>query len=175
MFIGNLGMADPRAFIYTFLRQKKVNNTSVGVVLAAVCFTACNGYLNMKYALAQKHDGTAVEYLLMLLGILMFLQGFALNYWSDHILLNLRKGENDTGYYIPHGVPFRAISCPNYLGEITEWTGLCIAYRTYATAAFVVSTCANLVPRARSTHQWYLKKFGDRYPKERTALIPFYF
>jgi 3-oxo-5-alpha-steroid 4-dehydrogenase 1 len=30
---------------------------------------------------------------------------------------------------------------------------------------------ANLIPRARSNHKWYLENFSD-YPSERKALVP---
>ena len=37
--------------------------------------------------------------------------------------------------------------------------------------SFAFWVIANLVPRARSTHHWYLENFED-YPKNRKKLIP---
>ncbi|MCK4479252.1 MAG: hypothetical protein KAV01_01885 [Candidatus Lokiarchaeota archaeon] len=39
---------------------------------------------------------------------------------------------------------------------------------------FAVWTFANLAPRARSNHLWYIKTFPD-YPSNLKALIPFIF
>ena len=72
---------------------------------------------------------------------------------------------------VPHGGLYRWVSAPNYLGEILEWVGFAIAAQTLAGWAFVAFTIANLAPRARSNHQWYLAKFPD-YPGGRRALTP---
>ena len=89
---------------------------------------------------------------------------------SDNILLSLRK-QGRTGYAIPDCGAFRYVSCPNYLGEILEWTGWAIATWSLGGLAFCVFTIANLVPRAFSNHRWYRDQFPD-YPPGRRALIP---
>ena len=66
---------------------------------------------------------------------------------------------------------FRWISCPNYFGEILEWSGWALASWTLAGVAFAIFTFANLAPRARAHHQWYQQYFLD-YPQNRKALIP---
>ena len=142
------------------------------IVASAIFFTSVNGYLNAKFVIFKVHHGSLVEKLLTVLGMFLFAQGFALNYWADDILLKLRQ-PGDKKYYIPFGLPYHLISCPNYLGEITEWVGMFIAFRNWASASFVINTCANLLPRAFSTHRWYLEKFGDKYPRERRAIIPY--
>jgi 3-oxo-5-alpha-steroid 4-dehydrogenase 1 len=90
---------------------------------------------------------------------------------SDNIIRNLRvPGENE--HKIPYSGMFRFVSCPSYLGEITEWAGWATMTWSFPGLLFVAWTFANLAPRARSTHQWYQKKFPN-YPKNRKALIPF--
>ena len=162
-----------RAFIYTFVRQKSCNQTNLSVVLMAFCFTGVNGYLTAKFALFENLEDS-FSWTMLLIGIGLFIFGFLLNFQADEILLNLRK-PGDKGYYIPLGWPYELVSCPNYLGEIIEWSGLFLAFRTLAGGAFVLNTCANLVPRAVSTHKWYLNKFGEKYPHQRKAIIPFLF
>ena len=54
-----------------------------------------------------------------------------------------------------------------------EWIGWAILTWSLAGVAFAVYTAANVGPRAFTNHRWYLEKFGDEYPKERRALIPF--
>ena len=89
---------------------------------------------------------------------------------ADNALLRLRK-RGRTGYVVPQGGAYRYISCPNYLGEILEWTGWAVATWSLGGLAFCVFTAANLVPRARSNHRWYRENFPD-YPPGRRALIP---
>jgi protein-S-isoprenylcysteine O-methyltransferase Ste14 len=67
---------------------------------------------------------------------------------------------------------YRWVSSPNYLGEITEWTGFAVMTWNLPGLAFMVFTIANLFPRAFSHHRWYLEKFPD-YPKDRKAILPF--
>ena len=76
---------------------------------------------------------------------------------ADNVLLGLRK-HGKTGYVVPSGGVFRFISCPNYLGEILEWTGWAVATWSLGGLAFCVFTAANLIPRARSNHQWVPEK-----------------
>ena len=72
----------------------------------------------------------------------------------------------------PFGGLYRWVSCPNYLGEILEWSGWALATWSWPGLAFAVFTFANLAPRALSTHRWYRETFAD-YPPERKALVPF--
>ena len=90
-----------------------------------------------------------------LLGLIIMLAGFALNYKSDTTLLTLRQSGR---YQIPHGHLFEYVSSPHFLGEIIEWWGFCIACQgSWASLSFAVWTSANLVPRAVAQHQWYFR------------------
>ena len=93
-----------------------------------------------------------------------------INIRSDNILFSLRR--NSIGdYKIPKEGLFKWISCPNYLGEIIEWCGWALATWSLAGLSFAIWGMANLIPRARSNHKWYLENFSD-YPSERKALVP---
>ena len=93
-----------------------------------------------------------------------------INISSDNILFSLRKkGVQD--YKIPKKGLFKWVSSPNYLGEIIEWFGWALATWSFAGLSFAIWSLANLMPRARSNHKWYLDNFSD-YPTERKALIP---
>jgi len=106
-----------------------------------------------------------------LAGAALFLAGMAVNVGSDRALARLRAG-GDGGYRIPRGGLFERISCPNYLGEIVEWSGWAIASWSTAGLAFALYTVANLAPRALAHHRWYRERFAE-YPPERRALVPF--
>jgi 3-oxo-5-alpha-steroid 4-dehydrogenase 1 len=97
--------------------------------------------------------------------------GFATNVWADGALRGLR-GPGETGYKIPHGGLYEWVSCPNYLGEIVEWTGWGIAAWSPAGLLFALYTVANLAPRALAHHAWYRRSF-PQYPPRRKALVPF--
>ncbi len=104
------------------------------------------------------------------IGLAVFALGFGINLHADTVLIHLRK-PGETGYKIPHGGLYRWITCPNYFGEILEWTGWAIATWSVAGLSFALYTTANLAPRAHTHHHWYHSKFPD-YPKERKALLP---
>jgi protein-S-isoprenylcysteine O-methyltransferase Ste14 len=76
------------------------------------------------------------------------------------------------GYQIPHGLGYRWVSCPNYLGEIIQWIGWAVATWSLAGWIFAIWTMANLVPRAIAHHRWYRATFAG-YPPGRRALIPY--
>ena len=94
-----------------------------------------------------------------------------INIKSDDILFALRD-DGSTGYKIPRGGLFEKVSCPNYLGEIIEWTGWAIATWSLAGATFAIWTVCNLAPRALAHHKWYKEEF-EEYPEDRKALVPF--
>jgi steroid 5-alpha reductase family enzyme len=108
-----------------------------------------------------------------LIGVTLFITGMVINWKADNILIHLRK-PGETGYKIPHGFLFEFISSPNLFGEIVEWTGFAIMAWNLPALTFMVWTFANLVPRAKNHHDWYLNRFPD-YPKKRKAVFPFIF
>ncbi len=105
-----------------------------------------------------------------LAGAALFVAGMAVNLDADRRLFALRREAQ--GYAIPRGGLYTWVSCPNYLGEIVEWSGWALASWSLGGAAFAVYTIANLAPRAASHHAWYLQRFSE-YPRERRALVPF--
>jgi 3-oxo-5-alpha-steroid 4-dehydrogenase 1 len=106
-----------------------------------------------------------------IIGVVIFLTGFVVNVHSDHIVRNLRE-PGDTAFHIPRGGMFKYVTSANYFGELTEWVGWAIMTWSWAGLAFAVWTFANLGPRAKTHHNWYLRKFGDEYPKNRKRMIP---
>lgn len=104
-------------------------------------------------------------------GIMLFITGFIINQVADNHLIHLRNG-NKPGYSVPTHPLFRYISCPNFAGEIVEWTGFAIMTWSLPGLSFAIWTAANLIPRALHHHRWYRKTFPD-YPEKRKAVIPF--
>jgi 3-oxo-5-alpha-steroid 4-dehydrogenase 1 len=161
-----------RAFIYPLTIRDGQKKMPVAVALMGFGFNLGNAYANGRY-LFSLSGGYPDDWLLdprFLVGVVLFLAGFIINRWADLALRLLRK-PGETGYRIPYGGLFRWVSCPNYLGEIIEWSGWALATWSLPGLAFAVWTFANLAPRARSHHSWYRASFSD-YPQERKALIP---
>lgn len=161
-----------RTLVYPFLmRVKEGDSIPFAIATSGFVFNMANSYLNAKWI------GTFASYSTdwlrdprFIVGVLVFAAGYYINRRSDKILRNLRK-PGETAYKIPYGGMFRWVSAPNYLGELTIWTGWTIATWSLAGLSFAVFTAANLVPRALANHRWYQDKFPN-YPGERRAIIP---
>ena len=142
------------------------------IVLFAMTFNSINagliGYYLSKVSIYPK------DYYLhwnFIIGIILFISGFIINFKSDDMLIHLRK-PGETGYKIPKGFLFKYISCPNHFGEMIEWLGFMLMVWNWAGIAFFVWTVSNLLPRALHHHKWYKQNFPE-YPKERKAIFPF--
>jgi hypothetical protein len=163
-----------RAIIYPMLtRSRKDKRMPVLVVTMGFVFNCLNSYINAR-SLTAFGPEYALGWLLsfrFLYGFMLFVTGFAINRWADWKLRRLRK-PGETDYKIPRGGLYDEISCPNYFGEIVQWYGFAIATWSMAGFAFAAFTAANLIPRAVSHHQWYVRNFPD-YPKRRRAVIPY--
>jgi hypothetical protein len=161
-----------RAFVYPF-RRKVAGALPVLVVAMGAFFNLVNGYLNGRWL---SHFGPPLGLAWLagpkfLAGLCLFLAGFAVNLHSDQVLLGLRA-RGQVGYAVPQRGLHRLVACPNYLGELVEWTGFAILSWSPAAAVFALWTAANLVPRAIANLRWYRRTFPD-YPQHRRALVPF--
>ncbi len=162
-----------RSFIYPFQIKSK-NAMPVSVMCASLAFQLINPMFQAYWIFVVSPDSYGAGYLIsphFIIGLILFLSGTYINRQSDSILRNLRK-DGETGYKIPYGFLFKYVSCPNYLGEMIIWLGWGVMLNSLAGYAFFMWTIANLLPRALSSHKWYIQKFED-YPKDRKALVPF--
>jgi protein-S-isoprenylcysteine O-methyltransferase Ste14 len=162
-----------RSVIYPWRTRTSGKTMPLVVALMAVGFNLVNGFINGYYfsAFSRVYTWAWLYDARFIIGMLLFGGGVFLNWWSDQLLLNLRKG-GKRGYYIPRGGPFKWVSCPNFLGEILEWTGFAILTWSPAALAFALWSFFNLVPRALDHHKWYRHTFED-YPPERKAILPY--
>lgn len=161
-----------RSFIFPLRQPNKKKKMPVLILVFAIFFNLVNGYIN-GYHLGTVQPFYPNEWFAdprFVVGCSIFISGFIINIWSDNILFRLRR-KNGSDYKIPEGGLFRWVSCPNYLGEMLEWTGWAIATWSLPGLAFCIWTIANLLPRAMANHRWNKRKFED-YPKGRKAVIP---
>ena len=162
-----------RAFIYPFTLRDKWKPMPIAVMSMGMMFNLVNAFLNGRYLFdlsGSRYQTSWLSAPQFILGALLFVVGFIINRHADHTLRGLRA-EGEMGYKIPYGGLYRYISCPNYFGEIVEWTGWAIATWSFTGFGFALWTFANLAPRARAHHKWYHENFSE-YPKERKALLP---
>lgn len=161
-----------RSFVYPILTRGKPYPALYWFL--ALVFTSCNGTLqSLELLYSGRYEDTAELYSpLAIIGYVVFAFGMYTNIRCDYILRNLRA-PGDTGYKIPEGFMFEYISGANLWGEVIEWTGFAIATRGLGATVFAVFCWIGIGSRCIATHTWYLKKFGDEYPKGRKHLIPF--
>ncbi|KAJ6758104.1 STEROID 5-ALPHA-REDUCTASE DET2 [Salix koriyanagi] len=165
-------------FAFTRVPLKQNTKTTIGFPLFlsvnGFLTQALNTYLQVRWVSHYKSDYDSDGGLFwwkFFGGLVVFLWGMRINMWADTALLVL-KSENG-GYKVPRGGWFEVVTCPNYLGEIVEWLGWAVMTWSWGGLGFFLYTCSNLVPRACASHKWYLEKFGEDYPKNRKAVIPF--
>ncbi len=161
-----------RAFIYPFKLADRGKKMPLLIILMAIAFNCGNAYLNSRYLFKFSGDYTSVWLIdpRFVIGFTLFFTGYLINHKADRTLRRLRlPGERE--YKIPYTGLFNWVSCPNYLGEIIEWSGWAIATWSLPGLSFAVWTIANLAPRAWAHHAWYREKFPE-YPQRRKALIP---
>ena len=143
------------------------------IALLAVVFNLVNGFSNGYYfsAFAMEYTWDWLYDIRFILGFLLWFLGMFINWKSDQTLLNLRRG-GKKGYFRPRGGLFKYVSCPNFFGELLEWTGFAIMTWSPAALVFALWSLFNLVPRALDHHKWYKATFPE-YPSRRKAILPF--
>jgi 3-oxo-5-alpha-steroid 4-dehydrogenase 1 len=162
-----------RAFVFPLRRRGSGKRTPLLIVTFALVFNCANAYLigHWLFSLGPALGPTWLLDPRFLVGVVLFLGGLGANIHADEVLKRLRA-RTPSGYGRPDGGLYHLVSCPNYLGELVEWGGFALLTCSLPALLFAAWTAANLVPRARSNHEWYRRTFPD-YPGNRKAIIPF--
>ncbi|KAJ3128786.1 Steroid 5-alpha-reductase det2 [Nowakowskiella sp. JEL0407] len=186
-----------RVFIYP-LTAPSIAPVSIGLILSACMLNTVNGYMNGRsHGPLNTYTGDEIREPYVWVGMATFLWGFLSNIYCDQLMFYLRRkaieryndskkgdkanvdvsdlviGPTGSIYVIPTGYLYEYVSCAPYFAECVEWLGWAIASQRPSAFTFSIFVFANLVPRAISSHKWYLQKFGEKYPKNRKAVIPF--
>ncbi|CAB3400353.1 unnamed protein product [Caenorhabditis bovis] len=180
----DLGLIFNVIFVYHYLKRifsyaAQLNSghyVPIPVFLISTYFSYYNSMLQASYNAMFQPNMEMLPFsrwFTLVGGVCLVVVGHLITMNAECYLLDLRKRDN-TAYYIPRSALFETISCPNYLGEIIEWTGYAIATQSVPAAAFAIFTIFLLVPRAYTHHDFYVTKFRS-YPKDRKALIPYIF
>ena len=161
-----------RIFIFPFRTRTMGKKMPLMIMILTMVFNLINAFIN-GYWLGYMTDYRYSDWgrdPRFIAGIIIFIAGFIINQSSDNYLIKLRE-KKGAGYFLPEHWLFRKISCPNFGGEVLEWTGFAVMTWAMPGLSFAIWTAANLVPRALHHHRWYRDAFPD-YPKNRKAIIP---
>ena len=162
-----------RALIYPYRIKVQGKRMPVLIMLCAMSFYIVNGYIIGYYFGALKaYDSSWLSDPRFIIGAALFVIGMIINMHSDNILINLRK-PGETEYKLPRGGFFRWVSCPNYFGEMIEWIGFAIMSWSIVGLVFSLWIALPLIAQASNAHRWYRTHFGEEYPAERRAIVPY--
>lgn len=165
-----------RTIIYPIRLARSIKSGTgfpISVASMAFGFNLLNAYTQARWVSHYKDDYETDGWFWWKFGVGLGIFGLGMwaNIWADEVLVGLKK--QGGGYKVPRGGLFELVSCANYCGEIGEWLGWAVMTWSWAGLVFFLYTCANLIPRAKRSHEWYLNKFKEDYPKDRKAVIPF--
>jgi hypothetical protein len=162
-----------RALLFPLLLPTSSRPMPVLILASGAFFNILNAYFNGRwlFSLAPPRALTWLASPQFIVGTALFVFGFFVHVLADRELRLLRLA-SDGKHGLPRSVLFRFLSCPNYFGEIVEWSGFALAAWSPAGLVFALWTAANLVPRALHHRRWYRTTFPD-YPSSRRAVVPF--
>lgn len=90
-----------------------------------------------------------------------------------HLIQKNLKQKNNGEKGIPHGEGFQFVSCANYFWEAMSWLFFSLFINHWSCYLFFAVGLTVMTKWAKERHSNYLKTFGDKYPKNRKAIIPF--
>src|SRR5262249_36820855 len=137
-----------RSFVYPLL-QRDARPMPLFIALSGAGFNVVNAWLNGRWLFSFGPERGAGDLLdpRFIAGVALFFAGWGINVRADAVLRGLRR-PGESGYRIPRGGLYRFISCPNYFGEMLEWSGFALAAFSLPALSFALWTVANLLPRA---------------------------
>ncbi|TFY64897.1 hypothetical protein EVJ58_g2319 [Rhodofomes roseus] len=138
-----------------------------GVLLATVVYSPAYS------AYSPYIIGTAREKPKFLLGSVALWAFAELSNLSAHLTLRSLRPEGSKKRAIPYGYGFSLVSFPNYFFEILSWVAIAIMTGSYAAWLFVVVSAITMSKWAIKKHKGYKREFGEAYPRNRKAIIPF--
>mmetsp|Transcript_87617 Transcript_87617/g.246108 ORF Transcript_87617/g.246108 Transcript_87617/m.246108 type:complete len:285 (-) Transcript_87617:97-951(-) len=168
-----------RGWLYPYLLRVHPGASNSFSVLPAIggwMVTATHGYLNAKWLAEHgKHlKRSWLRHPFFAVGVVVYLSGFVALVYHDSVMRELRPCPGGARYCIPRGGLFEYATQAVYFCELWAWLGFFLMSRGPNGAFIFLVSLANLVPRAVTSHEWYVKRFGDEYAAlNRRYLVPF--
>tara|TARA_B110000196_G_scaffold109156_1_gene94611 strand:- start:64 stop:816 length:753 start_codon:yes stop_codon:yes gene_type:complete len=154
------------------MRICSTSKIPISVIASAIFFNLVNGFINGYYiGNIINFPITYLYSMKFILGFIILIIGVIINTSADKVLIKIKN--QNIGYQIPTGGLYKYITCPNYFGEIIQWTGFAIITWSFPALLFVLWTMANLIPRAKAYNNWYQLRFKGEYPNNKKAIIPY--
>lgn len=167
-----------RGWIFPYMIRTAPGATSNFSLVPAVggwVVTVLHGYLNGAWFSTHGTHLRGTKWLKdprFIAGIAIYVVGLAQIVRHDTIMRELRSTPGPR-YRIPHGGTFDEVTCAHYFWELVAWLGFWLMSSGPNGLFILLVSVANLVPRAKATHGWYLDHFGDEYAVlNRTYLVP---
>ncbi|AOA64790.1 Very-long-chain enoyl-CoA reductase [Komagataella phaffii CBS 7435] len=113
------------------------------------------------------HEDSTV---LALIGLWVFAE---LSNFITHQKLASLRADGSREHKIPYGYGFNLVSFPNYFFESVAWLAFALLNNNWSSWVFLTIASIQMYIWAAKKHKRYLKEFGDQYPKNRKAMIPF--
>jgi very-long-chain enoyl-CoA reductase len=156
-------------FIHDFSKSTMpMKNVLINCLYYWVLYGALCGYTLYNPDYVEDSPRSFVRYLI----VFLFFSAEIKNL-KCHLILKKLKEDNRGEKGIPHGEGFEFVSCANYFWEFIAW--LCFSIFVNLWSFYLFTFCGFLIMMqwAKKKHAEYLRTFGDRYPKNRKAFIPF--
>lgn len=96
------------------------------------------------------------------------------NFWT-HLYLASLRADGSKDRKIPRGYGFNLVSFPNYFFETLAWFVFLLVTQNWSSLLFLIVGGGQMAIWAIKKHKRYRKDFGDKYPRNRKAMIPFIF
>nr|GAT52735.1 predicted protein [Mycena chlorophos] len=93
-----------------------------------------------------------------------------------HLNLRSLRPAGTTTRTVPVGYGFSApfnLSFPNYFFETLAWGAVFLISASPAAALFIAVSFGQMLIWAQKKHRAYKKEFGDKYPRNRKAIVPY--
>lgn len=163
-----------RSFVTPLISRYSHNKIRLWIPLSLFLTGLLFSYINAEFIGSAEYCDNYLYDPRFVLGLIIFIIGFAMNRAADYQLVFMRKSWSDTKYSIPKGPLYFLISCPNYFGEGLQWFGWAVMTWSVAGVVTWLLSEATFIPRSRQNHKWLRNQFLD-YPTIRKGLIPFIF
>lgn len=117
-------------------------------------------------------ENRSIDELKWYIGVMVF---FEICNFYCHIILKRLRSDGSREHKIPYGFAFKFVSFPNYFFESLSWVVFALMTNNWSSYFFLVVGTGTMMVWAKEKHAKYKKNFGDKYPKNRKAIIPFIF
>ncbi len=91
-----------------------------------------------------------------------------------HLNLASLRADGSKDHKIPYGYGFNWVSCPNYFFESLGWFTYSILTGNWTAWLFYIAGTGQMFAWALKKHKRYKREFGDKYPRKRKVMFPFF-